>query len=143
MTENKNLRKIALDLLLEYENQGKYVNLSLSSHKTDGLSDEERSFLTALLYTSVERKLTYDYFVAAISARPLDKLDITTRCILRLGICQLLDMDRVPSFAAVNETVKLARNKGERSFVNFVMREIDRRRDTLPLPDKNKNYSKY
>ena len=143
MTENKNLRKIALDLLLEYENQGKYVNLSLSSHKTDGLSQDERSLLTALLYTSVERKLRYDYYVAAISARPLDKLDITTRCILRLGLCQLLDMDAIPAFAAVNETVKLARNKGERGFVNFVMREADRRRDSLPLPDKNKNLSKY
>lgn len=143
MTENKNLRKIALDLLLEYENQGKYVNLSLSSHKTDGLSQEERSLLTAILYTSVERKLRYDYYVAAISARPLDKFDITTRCILRLGLCQLLDMDAIPAFAAVNETVKLARNKGERSFVNFVMREADRRRDSLPLPDRNKNLSKY
>ena len=55
MAENKNIRKIALSLLSEYESQGKYVNLSLNSHKADGLSPEERGRLTALLYTAVEK----------------------------------------------------------------------------------------
>ena len=142
MTEKTNIRKLALTLMSEYEEQGKYVNLSLNSHKADKLSDEERGQLTALLYTAVEHKLTYDYYICALSGRSIDKIDSTTKNILRLGLCQLLDMNGIPSFAAVNETVKLARNPGERSFVNGVLREADRRRDSLPLPDKNKNFAR-
>jgi len=129
-----NLRKLALSLLTEYEELGKYVNLSLSSHKTDGLSREERSFLAALVYTAVEHKLTYDYYISALSGRGIEKIDKTTKNILRLGLCQLLDMKGVPPFAAINETVTLARNVGERSFVNGILRTADRRRDSLPLP---------
>ena len=143
MSEKTNIRKLALSLLCEYEELGKYVNLSLNSHKTDKLSGEERAQLTALLYTAVEHKLTYDYYICAISGRSLDKINPTTKNILRLGLCQLFDMSGIPSFAAVNETVKLARNSGERAFVNGILREADRQRDSLPLPDKNKNLARY
>ena len=52
------VREIALKLLLDYEESGKYVNLSLSSHLADSLKAEERAQLTSLLYTAVEHKLT-------------------------------------------------------------------------------------
>ena len=143
MEEKRNIRKLALTLLSEYENMGKYVNLSLSSHKADGLDREERAFLTSLLYTAVEHKLTYDYYIAAIAGRSIDKIDPMTKNILRLGLCQLLDMRGIPQHAAVNETVKLCRNKGERGFVNGILRAADRKRDDLPLPDRKKNNLRY
>ena len=138
-----NAREVALALLLEYENEGKYINLSLSSHKADALSREERSFLTVLLYTAVEKKITYDYYIGALAERSLDKIDTVTKNILRLGICQILDMDSVPDFAAVNETVKLAKNSGSRSFVNGVLRRLIREKGSLPLPKREKNLSRY
>ena len=138
-----NTRKIALKLLLDSENQGKYVNLALNSHMADSLSDEERAFLTALLYTTVEHKLTYDYYIGALSKRNPEEIDFTTRSILRLGMCQVLDMENVPDFAAVNETVKLARNSGERSFVNAILRSFVREKNNLPLPKKEKNVARY
>ena len=115
-----NVRELTLALLSDYEVSGKYVNLSLSSHITDRLSREERGFLTALLYTTVERKITYDYYIGAISGRSLDKIDSRALNILRIGMCQLVHIDSVPDHAAVNETVALARNPGEKSFINGV-----------------------
>ena len=138
-----NIRKIALALLEQYECGQKYVNLLLSSHITDGLSREERAILTALLYTTVERKLNYDYYICAISKRSDSSIDPHTKNILRLGLCQLLDMDSVPDFAAVNETVSLARSHGERAFVNGVLRTAARIKNSLPMPDKEKNYRRY
>lgn len=143
MAEKINVRSVALALLSEYEEQGKYVNLSLNSHKADKLSDSERGQLTALLYTTVEHKLTYDYYIASLSGRSIDKIDSTTKNILRLGLCQLFDMSGIPTHAAVNETVRLARGAGERSFVNGILREADRRRNALPLPDAKKNFARY
>ena len=139
------VREIALSLLCEYESSGKYVNLSLSSHRADALGREDRAFLTALLYTAVERKITYDYYATAISSRSLDKIDATTLNILRLGFCQIVDMDSIPDHAAVNETVRLAKNPGERSFVNGVLRQAARFKASgaLPLPKREKNAARY
>lgn len=133
-----NVREIALRLLLEYEASGKYVNLSLSSHIADGLSKEDRRLLTSLLYSTVEHKITYDYYIASFTGAPADKLSEHTRNVLRLGICQIVDMTRIPKYAAVNETVKLAKNPGERSLVNGVLRRVSST-DTLPLPPREKN----
>lgn len=138
-----NIRQIALAILCEQESAGKYANLALSSHKADRLSPDERAFLTALLYTTVEKKLSYDYYISAISAREAGKIDPYTRNILRLGLCQLLDMRSIPDFAAVNETVRLSRSSGERSFVNGVLRSAARNKDSLPMPSEEKNYKRY
>lgn len=138
-----NIRQIALRILDEYEAGDKYINLALSSHLTDNLSREEKAALTALLYSSVERKLTYDYYICAISKRSESDIDPHTKNILRLGLCQILDMHSIPDFAAVNETVKLARSKGEKSFVNGVLRHAAKNKDSLPMPDEQKNYRRY
>ena len=138
-----NIRKIALDMLLDYEISGKYVNLSLSSHTADRLTDSERGQLTALLYTTVEHKITYDYLIASLSGRSIDDIDEYTRALLRLGLCQILHINSIPDFAATNETVKLARNPGERSFVNGVLRSAVRNKENLPIPKKEKNFRRY
>ena len=138
-----NIRKIALDMLLDYEIHGKYVNLSLSSHSADGLSASERGQLTALLYTTVEHKLTYDYYIASLSGRSLSDVDIYTQNLLRLGLSQIFEMKSIPDFAATNETVKLARNKGEASFVNGILRAAVRNKDNMPIPSKEKNFKRY
>ena len=139
-----NLRETALKLLIDYEECGKYVNLSLSSRRTDKLSPEDRSFLTVLLYTVAERKITYDYYISAISGRSIDKIDPTTLNILRIGMCQIADVGSVPSHAAVNETVALGRSKGEKSFVNGVLRQAARLKEEnkLPLPQREKKVSR-
>ena len=136
------VREIALRMLLDYEASGKYVNLSLSSHLRDNLGAQDRALLTSLLYTTVEHKLTYDYYIAAFTKMSVDKLSDHTRNILRLGIAQIVDMDRIPGFAAVNETVKLAKNQGERSLVNGVLRNV-LRTEELPLPPREKNAARY
>lgn len=138
-----NIRKIALRLLSEHEENGTFANLALQNHLTDALSKEEKASLTALFYTAVERKLTLDYMIGALSKRSLDSVDSHTKNILRLGLCQVIYMTNIPPFAAVNETVKLARHEGERRFVNFVLREAVRRKDDLPYPDRGKNVARY
>ena len=138
-----NIRQIALRILDEYELGGKYINLALSTHAADNLTREEKAALTVLLYTVVERKLTYDYYICAISKRSDSDIDIHTKNILRLGLCQLVDMTSIPDFAAVNETVKLARQKGERAFVNGILRAAQRMKNSLPMPSEEKNYKRY
>lgn len=137
-----NVREAALSLLCEYEASGKYVNLSIGSHIADSFSKEERGQLTSLLYTAVEHKLTYDYCIAVYTEKSADKLSLRTRNILRLGLCQIFHMDKIPSYAAVNETVKLTSNRGERALVNAVLRRAERE-GSLPLPAREKNEARF
>ncbi len=137
------VRKLTLELLRSYEEEGRYVNLLLSSGHLRGIKPEEHSIITALLYTTVENKLTYDYFISAFSARPISDIDPFVRDVLRIGICQIVHMESVPDFAAVNETVRLARHKGEAGFINAVLRRVVKNKNNLPYPDKNKNLSRF
>lgn len=133
----------ALSLLNQYELDAKYVNLSLQSHAVDALDKEKRGQLTAILYTAVERKLTYDYYISYLAARQISEIDTETKNILRLGLCMLLDMESIPDYAAVNEAVGLVRQRSAKGFVNGVLRRAVREKASLPLPKKEKNFARY
>ncbi len=140
-----NIREAALRLLTEWENDGKYINLSMNSHFLDALSHSERASLTALVYTAVEHKITYDYYISALSRRQIDKISPNVVNILRIGLCQILDMNSIPDYAAVNESVKLARHGGERVFINGVLRAAVRAKEEgeLPMPPYEKNPARH
>ena len=138
-----NVRKITLELLRSYEEEGRYVNLLLTSPKLRNLTDDERAAVTSLLYTAVEKKLTYDYFISHFAKRQISEVDPYVRDVLRLGLCQIIDMRSVPDFAAVNESVKLARHGGERSFINAILRAVAREKNNLPYPKREKNNLRY
>ncbi|MFA5561808.1 MAG: 16S rRNA (cytosine(967)-C(5))-methyltransferase RsmB [Eubacteriales bacterium] len=135
-----NVRQYALELLSRWEAEARYINLSLA-HLPSGITEAERGLLTALLYGTVERKLTLDYYISALAGRV--DLDPTTRNILRLGVYQILYMTATPPYAAVNETVKLARNKGEAGFVNAILRTALRAPEKLALPAREKNERRF
>lgn len=139
------VREIALAMLNEYETGGKYINLALSSHRRDSLSSGEKSALTVLLYTTVERLITLDYYLSKVAKRGKNQFDPYTLNILRLGACQILYMRNIPDYAAVNESVKLARSPEERSFVNGVLRALVRKEKEgeLTLPPREKNEARY
>ncbi len=134
-----NTRKSAIDLLGRWDASEAYINLTVG-HATAHLSDTDRRYLTALLYGTVERLITLDYYIGVLTRR--SELDPTTRDILRLGLYELLFM-RTPAHAAVNEWVKMTRNRGEASFVNGVLRTALREPQKLTLPPREKNLARH
>ena len=137
------IRKTALSLLESYEAEGRYVNLLPSSPILKNATREERAAVTGLLYTTVENKLRYDYIISALSGRPTSELSLHVLAILRLGMCQILDMDSIPDFAAVNETVRLAERPWERSLINAVLRRAVNEKESLPVPERARNEIRY
>lgn len=137
-----NVRKTALRLVMEWEERRTYVNITVPG-ASDKLPPRDKTLLTALVYGTVERLITLDYFIGAFSARSPKDLDLYTRCLLRLGLYQVLYFKGIPAHAAVNETVNLARNPAERGFVNAILRTAVRRRQDLPMPPRDKNLARY
>ncbi len=138
-----NIRKIALDLLCNIEKSSGYSNIVLDNAiVANNLSHNDRSFLTILVYGVIERKITLDYYIDKLSSIPPSKIEQKTRNILRLGLYQLKYLEKVPGFAAINESVNLSggRSKG---FVNAVLRQFLRTGDKIEFPDKEQDFSTY
>jgi 16S rRNA (cytosine967-C5)-methyltransferase len=93
-----------------------------------GLDHRERAFAQQLAYGTVQRFAALDHVLAALSSRPLERIDPGVRDALRLGIFQLLWMGSVPDRAAVEQTVELAKSSGRSAggFANAVMRRATR-----------------
>ena len=142
-----NIRDLAFKVLLSVERGGAYSAIALNnSIKENKLNSLDASFMTSLVYGTLEKKITLDYIIKQYSKIPLRKIELETKIILRMGILQLLFMDKVPESAAVNESVKLAKkNKLQKStgFINAVLRNITRAKIKYTLPDKNKNKAYY
>ena len=134
-------RQTAFDVLLKIERDGAYSNLALNNAIRGGKqSGVDSAFVSALVYGVLERQITLDYIIKQYSKIPLRKIEIKTKIILRMGILQLLFMDKIPESAAVNESVKLAKkHKLQKSagFINGILRSITRAEVKYKLPDKS------
>ncbi len=100
------------------------------------MSGRDRALATELVYGSLRQRGRLDWLLAQFVKKGLDSLNPSILDILRLGAYQLVFLDRVASFAAVNEAVEAAKvHGGSRvaGFVNGVLRNVDRRgRDMEP-----------
>ena len=98
----------------------------------------DRSFLTELTYGVIRWRERLDWVIRHFSKIPIEKIELETLNILRLGLYQILFLSRTPSSAAVNESVELAkriRGKGGAGFVNAVLRSAIRQKDEIHYPD--------
>ena len=121
-------RLLAFEALIEVEESGAYSNLLLPKllSKSD-LPKVDKAFAAELVYGSLRLKARHDLYISKASTRSLEDIDTKVLIALRLGVHQLKEM-RVPSHAAINETVELAKRVAGKStggFVNALLRKID------------------
>ena len=130
------IRKTALSILRDAEQKDKYIALTLGA-ALDGIACDERdrALLTNLVYGVTERRVTLDYYIEKLCDRPIDKVGARLAMTLRLGLYQLMYLDRIPPHAAVSETVRLGKSQGERAFLNGVLRGYLRQKGSIPLPE--------
>jgi 16S rRNA (cytosine967-C5)-methyltransferase len=137
-------RKAAYYTLLDVENDMAYSNIALRSHINRGRPDAP-GFVRELAYGVVKNKIYLDYVLGNFIRTPLNKLKSCDLVILRMGLYQLLFMNSVPEYAAVDESVDLAKrfSPGHESFINGVLRQYLRDRDYVTLPAREDDEIKY
>ena len=129
------VRKCALSILRDAEQNDKYVALSLGAFLENATIEErDKALLTNLVYGVTERRVTLDYYISAVCSRPIDKIGARLFMTLRLGMYQLIFLDRIPPHAAVSETVRLGKSQGERAFLNGSLRGYLKNKDNITLP---------
>lgn len=138
-----NLREIIIEILLELERTDGYLNLLLADvlDKYDYLEPKEKAFIKRAAEGTVERRIQLDYVLDGISKIPVGKMKPFIRALMRMSAYQILFMEAVPDAAVCNEAVKLAKKRKFASlqgYVNGVLRNLSRRKETLVYPDVEK-----
>src|SRR3990167_8122937 len=132
-------RELAVEILLKVEKKNAYAYILLDhSLKKASLSSRDRALLTHLVYGALRWRGRIDWYLSQFLHRSLSGTNAYIRNLLRLTLYQLLFLDKVPDYAAVNEGVELAkRHGGARAggLVNGVVRRILREKDKLLDPD--------
>ncbi|MCI8563575.1 MAG: 16S rRNA (cytosine(967)-C(5))-methyltransferase RsmB [Lachnospiraceae bacterium] len=135
-----NVRKLALDLLIQVMEENIFCDRALHcAFERYPMEKRDRSFLARLAEGTVERCIEMDYVLNQFSKINVEKMKPAIRNILRLSVYQILYMDQVPDSAACNEAVKLTvkRNmKNLKGFVNGVLRNVAREKETISYPPK-------
>ena len=135
-----NVREAAFLSLMKCSAGGKYSNLEVNSAiKKYGFAGNDRALFTALVYGTIEKRITIDYIIGKFSDKPINRIEPKLLEILRLGVYQILFLDRIPDSAACNESVEIAKfhtHKGTAGFVNGVLRHIAREKNNIEYPPK-------
>lgn len=145
---SENIREIALDSMIEIMENARFCNSVISDvlTKYQYLDKKDRAFYTRLIQGTLEKLIYLDYVIDAVSKIKVRKMKPFIRNDIRLAVYQIIFMDSVPSRAACNEAVSLAKKRGFGGlggFVNGVLRNISRKYKDIALPDKSDDYTKY
>lgn len=140
-------RDVALKIINEVSEQGAYANIALARELgRRPLSDQDRRFVTELVYGTVKAGATLDWLLGHYCSRPLAKIDPVIRNILRMGVYQIFFLSRVPVSAACNQAVELAKKHGHAGtvkFVNAVLRSAGRDPQKAAYPDADKEPARF
>lgn len=137
-SNTSNPRQAACKLLLRLQKEGGHADRLMDQELLHGrLSGPDRALFAELVFGVLRRQGTLDHILTGLVNQPLAKLELQVLILLRLGLYQLIYLDRIPESAAVNESVKLVKLILPRAsgLVNAVLRNFLRHKDTITFPD--------
>jgi 16S rRNA (cytosine967-C5)-methyltransferase len=121
-------REAAFAILHRAEAADAFVSVLLyHTLERSALSPLDRALATAITLGVLRHRARLDHALAQVLRRPLESLPPAIRTVLRMGVFQLLELDRIPDAAVVSESVALAARHGHvgtARLVNAVLRRL-------------------
>ena len=134
-----NARTTALSALIACRRQGAWADGALKEYiARDRLDRRDAALATRLVYGVVQNRLLLDFWLERLVKGGTGRLQPVVLDILRLGLYQITQMDKIPPSAAVNEAVEQGKKYASRQaagLINGVLRSALRQRDTLTPPE--------
>ncbi|HEV2179854.1 MAG TPA: 16S rRNA (cytosine(967)-C(5))-methyltransferase RsmB [Gemmatimonadaceae bacterium] len=128
-------RRVAAELCADLR-QGELLD-PVFERRAPRLDARDRRWTQELVYGMLRRRAIIDAHLDGRVRGGLARLDPDLIDLLRLGVDQLLYMGSVPAYAAIAQTVELAKQRhglGASKLANAVLRRLERERDALSLP---------
>jgi 16S rRNA (cytosine967-C5)-methyltransferase len=126
-------RTIAFDVLLRVAKQNAYADEVLRAALEPTVKTEDAGLATELALGVLRWQRLIDFIIDRYLKKSANIADVEVRIALRLGVYQLMFLDRVPARAAVHESVELVKRARKRSAANLV-NAILRKAAKEPLP---------
>lgn len=131
-------RRVALQSLIVFETRGNWSEHTFrATVNAAALDSRDAGLCTRLVNGVLQNRILLDWHLNRVSSVPVEKMNTIVRNSLRMGLYQLLFLDRVPAYATVNESVALLRERGGNpraaKLVNAVLRLLAANRDTKRL----------
>lgn len=130
-------RETALNALMACRKEGAWSNGVLKQYlQRDRLDSRDAGLATRLCYGVLQNRGKLDFYLKQLLKGKLSSLHPVVRDILHLGLYQILEMDKIPESAAVNESVCLTKKycRSASGLVNGVLRSAVRQKDMLQEP---------
>ena len=129
---DKTDREISFNILNDIYIKNSFSNIIINQQLKNETDARKENFVREIVYGVLENYIFIDYIISKASNIKMKKIHPKILIVLRIGIYQLLFMDSIPSRAAINESVNLAKKHGHSGsigFVNGVLRNIDRNKE--------------
>ncbi len=144
MADPIDARHTALTILNRIDDSGQTLDSIVGDifDRHPGLSGPDKALTHAIVYGVLRWRGRIDWFIHHFSKTPVSKIRPDIMNILRIGIFQILYLDRIPNSAAVNTAVEMAKKTGPKwisGFVNGILRNMIRHHDSVVFPDMDKN----
>ncbi|MDR1773962.1 MAG: 16S rRNA (cytosine(967)-C(5))-methyltransferase RsmB [Clostridioides sp.] len=137
-----NARQIAYKVLYDIQKNKSYSNISINKHFNNyDIKDIDRGLATELIYGVVENQIYIDYIIDKLSKIKVKKMNDSVITVLRMGVYQIVFLENIAQYSAVDESVKLVKKYDFRSsgFVNAILRNVIRQKDEITkIKEKNK-----
>lgn len=137
-------RELALNILYEVAEKGAYANLSLDKAlRAARMPANDKKLVTEIVNGTIRMSKHLDWVLHLFMQKPMEKQNPWLRCILRMSAYQLLFMEKIPDYAAVNSAVELSRKKAGKALSgvsNGVLRNIIRNRTNFTWPHEREEY---
>lgn len=132
METEASARSVSVEILIDFDEKG-----ILDYSAADELEPRDRAEVREYVQNILRKRSYLDFLIDEFSNVKIDEMKSSLKNILRLGIYDMVFMDSTPDYAAINESVEIAKFAlGSRTgdLVNAIMRNLQRDIDGLPKP---------
>ncbi len=146
LRKSESARSLAAAVLDRVDETGAFaepmINSCLESHQ---LADGDRRLLTAVVYGTLRMRGRLDWIILSLYRGDFSSMDTGILNILRSGLYQMLFLERIPDYAAVDEAVMMARARfpGREKLVNAILRSAQREADKIVYPNRETDPAGY
>ncbi|MFC2661817.1 MAG: 16S rRNA (cytosine(967)-C(5))-methyltransferase RsmB [Eubacterium sp.] len=133
-------RKAAYQTLVRVVKDQAYSNIEVS-RQIERCRADAPAFVREIVYGTEQHWLYLDYLLKQLVSRGYHKMKPQVSVLLHMGAYQILFMDSVPDYAAVNSCAEMASSvcRPQKGFINAVLRNLIRRKDSLKQPESEKD----
>lgn len=113
-----------------------------AAQQLECLSQKDKRLCHAIVFGVFRHRGRIDQLIGHYAKLAFERIDPKVKTILRIGVFQIVFLDRVPDFAAINTSIELAKpicGKKASGFINAVLRNIAGSHKDIDLPCSHKN----